>query len=228
MRSHLLTSGLFVALVFACSSSSMSVPSGTDAGPDGSAGVDGAAGTPGGPDGQAGSGGGGGGAPEGGTDVGAGGAPEAGADTLEDASSPIEAGGGCNSGLPEMGTVVRSMCGVEMAKMAGTIPDGRYQLTSVSVVGTCTPTFLAPPASRAFTVAGNIWTGVDAMTDAGGAIKSWRHWRAQVSVNGDVLSASYQCGTSDLGQSYSLVDDGVVLYAKKQPTLTWVYRFTRL
>ena len=46
--------------------------------------------------------------------------------------------------------------------------------------------------------------------------------------SGTILSASYQCGTSDLGNSYSLVDYGVVVISKKAPTIAWAYRFKRM
>jgi len=197
--------GLLFALLAACSSSDPPRP-------------DGAAGATGGPDGEAGGG-----------EVGAGGVSgDAGGDAPVDV--PANAGGGapCNSGWPETGPVVKSVCAGGLAIGGGTILDGRYQLTSFSLEGGCTPITLPPPTSRAFTVTGNIWTCVDGMAEATGTITSWSHWRAMVGTNGVQLFASYQCGASELGNSYSVVDDGLILIARRGGPMGLIYRFTRL
>ena len=204
-------SGLLLALLFACSSSN---PSRTD-GAAGAAGSDAAAALAGGPDGEAGR-----------DDVGAGGG--AGGDAPVDARAQSAGGSGCNSGWPETGPVVKSRCGSDLAIGGGTILDGRYQLTSFSLLDGCGPATLPPSVSRAFTVAGNIWTGVDGMADATGVITGWQHWRATVSTNGILISASYQCGTSELGNSYSVVDDGLILIARRGGPQGLIYRFKRL
>jgi hypothetical protein len=160
--------------------------------------------------------------------VGAGGASgDAGGDAPVDA---LQAGGGaaCNSGWPETGPVVKSGCAGQLGIEGGTIRDGRYQLTSLTLEGGCTPDTLPPPTSRAFTVAGNIWTGVDGVADDKGVITSWQHWRAIVGTNGTQIFASYRCGASELGNSYSVVDDGLILIARRGGPMGLIYRFTRL
>jgi hypothetical protein len=176
----------------------------------------------GGPDGQAGQAG-------GGSEVGAGGAAgDAGRDTPPDAVAAGEGGSGtCNSGLPETAMVVKGVCTGTMAAAGGTIPDGQYQLVSLSVTDKCSPGMPAPPTSRAFIKTGNIFTGVDGTADAAGTITAWSHWRALVTAAGTQITASFQCGTSDLGGAYSVVDDGVILFVDHNNS-GWAYRYKRL
>jgi hypothetical protein len=215
MRLNVPRSGLFLLFLSACGSSSMSVPDGAT----GAAGSDGQAGQTGGPDVRADQ-----------ADVGSGGtgggAGDAGPDSSADAVVYGEAGV-CNSGLPETAMIVRGVCTGAMTASGGTIPDGQYQLVSLSVTSKCSPVMPAPPTSRAFIKTGNLFAGVDGTADATGAITTWTHWRAMVTAIGTQISASFQCGRSDLGIAYTVVDDGVILFVDHDNS-GWAYRYKRL
>jgi hypothetical protein len=173
----------------------------------------------GGSDGQAGGGG---------WDLGGrGGGSDGGADLSGDGALAVEVGGGCTSGWPETGEFLKSGCAANQAPMGGAILDGRYELVSFTLLGSCTFDELPLPISRSLTVTGNIWTGVDGLTDATGSSKIWTHWRAMVGTNGTQIFGSYQCGTSEVGNTYSVVPDGLILYAKRGPS-AWVFRFKRV
>ena len=126
-----------------------------------------------------------------------------------------EAGATCQSGLPEAGAIVVPMCGSGMSAGGGApIPDGRYELVAVSVLGlSCNPNEFPPPMSRSLTVSGMSLAGVEGTADASGTVTSWSHWRANVTYGGNRMTVQFTCGTAAIANDYRILPDrGVILF----------------
>jgi hypothetical protein len=175
------------------------------------------------PDGQAGTGGGGGGS-----------LPDAAGDAVSPDGPPLAdalmggEAGACQSGLPETGAIVIPMCGSGMSPGGGApIPDGRYELVAVSVLGlSCNPDEFPPVMSRTLTVSGMSLAGVDGTADASGKITGWSHWRANVTYGGNRMVVQFTCGTSAIANDYRVLPDGgLILFTSfKQSGHAWRFK----
>jgi hypothetical protein len=182
--------GFSLLLCLACSSAAL------PAAPDGAAGTPGA-------DAQ---GGGGGGAAEAGVDATA---------ALDLADARLSSDQGPPVDLPVCSTTAASelvmpACGT-LAPATGQgapMPDGRYELVSVTIGFRCFP---GAKVGLAFEVKGTEVSGASAIVDQG--IARWRSWRATVGYSGQTIIFSGQCGIpGDLGSTYTLEADGVTLF----------------